>query len=76
MVHEASTENIVLRVLYRANYEHSAAISATHNAMNAKNVNEAEQKPGWAKSIPQRRLLWLLKQHPRMDIEKLRLWAD
>jgi hypothetical protein len=75
MVHEASTENIVLRVLCRANFGHSAAMSATHNAMNAKDVNASDQKPGWAKSIPQRRLRWLLKQHPRMDIEKLRMWS-
>jgi hypothetical protein len=62
MVHEAFTEKIVLRALYRADHGDLPEISETHNATNAKKVNEAEQKPPWSKSITQRRLRWLLKQ--------------
>lgn len=76
MAHEASTENIVLRVLHRADYRNSVATPETPNSMNCKNPNEADQNPVWAKNISQRRLRWLRKQHPRMDIDKLWLRAN
>ena len=75
-MHEASTANIVLRVFYQPDHGDSPAVSETHDAMNSIRINEPEQKPSWAESIPQRRLRWLLKRHPRMNIEKLRLWSD
>jgi hypothetical protein len=76
MQHEASTENIVLRILYRADHGDSAASSETHDSMNNEKMCEAPGKPAWAKSIPQRRLRWLLKQHPRMNVDQLWLWAN
>lgn len=76
MAHEASTENIVVRVLYRADDGDSAATFETNDRVNAENMHEQSQKPAWAQSIPQRRLRWLSKRHPRMETHRLRLWAS
>jgi hypothetical protein len=52
MPHEASTENIILRILYRADRGDSAASSETHDPMNNEKMHGAPEKSAWAKSIP------------------------
>ncbi len=76
MAHEASTENIVVRVLYRADHGDSAATSKTNDRVNGEKMHKEPQNPAWAQSIPQRRFQWLSKRHPRMETHRLRLWAS
>jgi len=76
MAHEASTENIVVRVLYRADHGDPAATSETNDRLNAENMHGEPRKPAWSQSVPQRRLRWLSKRHPRIETHKLRLWAS
>ena len=48
MAHEASTENIVVRVLYRADHGDPAATSETNDRLNAENMHGEPRKPAWS----------------------------
>ena len=80
ILHGSSSEKLGVRVVHLTRPVAYGPSSKTQACVNHKPVPKGGQPvtssmPRWALSVAERRLIWLVKKHPKMDRHRLGLWT-
>ena len=80
ILHGSSSENLAMRVAHPTRPAAYGPSSKTQACVNHKLVPKGgrpvtSSMPRWALSVAERRLIWLVKKHPKMDRHRLGLWT-
>lgn len=80
ILHGSSSENLAMRVAHPTRPAAYGPSSKTQACVDHKLVPKGgrpvtSSMPRWALSVAERRLIWLVKKHPKMDRHRLGLWT-